>query len=267
MFDFFQVCDDQVQFSYIYGTGTWRINSLRPRQNGCHFPDDIFKWIFLNENVWISITISLKFVPNVPINNIPALVQKIMAWRRPGDKPLSEPMMVSLPTHKCVTRPQWANTMVCQIHGDVIKWKHVPRHWPFVRGIRRWPVDSPYKGQWRGALAFSLICTWTNDWANNRVIWDSAALIITSLYCISLVCVDPIMSSYLQMSRRYYGATSSHDDSPHCDCCFMWTISHKTQTAKRQTMVEEDRGFGNPFVSLLWEGSHTKKVMRRIKPV
>ena len=85
-------------------------NSLRPRQNGRHFPDDIFIFIFLNENVWISIKISLKFVPKGPINNIPALVQ-IRAWRRPGDKPLSEPMMVSLPTHICVTRPQWVKTM------------------------------------------------------------------------------------------------------------------------------------------------------------
>ena len=81
------------------------LNTLRPRQNGRHFPDDIFKWIFLNENVWISINISLKFVPGGPINNIPTLVQ-IMAWRRSGDKPLSEPMMVSLPTHICATRPQ-----------------------------------------------------------------------------------------------------------------------------------------------------------------
>ena len=68
------------------------INTLRPRQNGRSFPDDIFKCIFLNENVWNSIKISLKFVPRDPINNIPALVQ-IMAWRRPGDKPISEPMM------------------------------------------------------------------------------------------------------------------------------------------------------------------------------
>ena len=65
----------------------------------------IFKCIFLNENAWISIKVSLTFVPKGPINNIPALVQ-IMAWRRSGDKPLSEPVMVSLPTHKCVTRPQ-----------------------------------------------------------------------------------------------------------------------------------------------------------------
>ena len=89
--------------------GSLCINSLRPRQNGRHFADDIFKCIFLNENVWILIKISLKFVPYGPINNIPSLVQ-IMAWRRQGDKPLSEAMMVNLPTHICVTRPQWVKT-------------------------------------------------------------------------------------------------------------------------------------------------------------
>ena len=85
-----------------------QINTLRPRQNRRLFADDIFKCIFLNEHVWILIEISLKFVPKGPINNIPASVQ-IMAWRRPGDKPLSEPMMFSLLTHICVTRPQWVN--------------------------------------------------------------------------------------------------------------------------------------------------------------
>ena len=84
------------------------VNSLRPRQNGRHFADDVFKCNFLNENFWIPIKISLKFVPKGPINNILALFQE-MAWRRSGDKPLSEPMMVSLPTHICVTRPQWVN--------------------------------------------------------------------------------------------------------------------------------------------------------------
>ena len=73
----------------------WLIYTLRPRRNEQHFADDIFKRIFFKENVWISIKISLKFVPKGPINNIPALVQ-IMAWRRSGDKSLSEPMMVSL---------------------------------------------------------------------------------------------------------------------------------------------------------------------------
>ena len=75
------------------------------------FPDDIFKSIFFNENVQIFIKMSLNSVPKAPINNIPALVQ-IMAWRRPGDKPLSEPMVVSLLTHICVTRPQWVNDII-----------------------------------------------------------------------------------------------------------------------------------------------------------
>ena len=70
------------------------LNTLRPRQNGRHFADDTFKRIFLNDNVRISIKISLKFVPKGPIINIPALVQ-IMTWRRLGDMPLSEPMLVS----------------------------------------------------------------------------------------------------------------------------------------------------------------------------
>ena len=95
---------------------TW-VNSLRPRQNRRHFPDDIFKWIFVNENVWILIKISLKFVSKGLINHIPALVQ-LMAWRQPGDKPLSEPMMVSLLTHICVTQPRWVKliSMMVQVH-------------------------------------------------------------------------------------------------------------------------------------------------------
>ena len=87
------------------------LNTLRPRQNGRHFADDIFNCIFSNENAWIPIKISLKFVPQGPNNNIPALVQ-IMACHRPGNKPLSGPMMVRLPMHICVTRPQWVNNGV-----------------------------------------------------------------------------------------------------------------------------------------------------------
>ena len=81
-------------------------NTLRPRQNGYHFAYDILKCIFLNENVWFLIKISPKFVPKGLINNDPALVE-IVAWRCPGNKPLSKPMMVSLPTHICVFRHQW----------------------------------------------------------------------------------------------------------------------------------------------------------------
>ena len=57
-------------------------------------------------------------------------------------------------------------------HDDVMKWKQFSRYWPFVRGIHWSPLNSPYKGKWRGALMFSLICGWINDWANNREAGD-----------------------------------------------------------------------------------------------
>ena len=94
---------DALQHHYSF---TLSINTLRPRQKSRHFTDDISKHIFFNENVWISLTITLNFFLKRPINNIPAFVQ-IMAWRRPGDKPLFEPMLLRLSTYMCVTRSQW----------------------------------------------------------------------------------------------------------------------------------------------------------------
>ena len=57
-------------------------------------------------------------------------------------------------------------------HDDVIKWKHFPCYWTFVRGIHRSRVNSPHKGQWRKALIFSLMCAWINGWVNNREAGD-----------------------------------------------------------------------------------------------
>ena len=71
------------------------VNTLRPRQDSRHFPDDVFKWIFLNANVWIFINISPEFLPKGQIINIPALVQ-MMAWRRSGDKPSSGSMIIRI---------------------------------------------------------------------------------------------------------------------------------------------------------------------------
>ena len=109
----FPVCSiwfqDPILDMFSSNPGSLSHNMLTHWKNACHFTDAIFKCIFLNENIWISVNISLKFVPGCQINNIPALVQ-IMAWRRPGDKPLSEPMIFSLLTHICVTRPEWVNT-------------------------------------------------------------------------------------------------------------------------------------------------------------
>ena len=102
-----------------------KFNTLRLIQNGRHFTDNLFKRIFLNGTVRISIKISLKFVPKGPISNIPALVQ-IMAWRWPGNKPLSEPMIVTLPTYICVTvkaETKW--TTFCRWHFQMyfLQWK------------------------------------------------------------------------------------------------------------------------------------------------
>ena len=77
------------------GNYHWRFNSSPPGQNGRHLADDIFRCIFVNEKFCLLITISLKFVPKGPIDNNPALVE-IMVWRRIGDKPLSEPMLIPI---------------------------------------------------------------------------------------------------------------------------------------------------------------------------
>ena len=98
------------------------LNTLMPRQNGRNFADDTSKPIFLIENIRISIMITLKFDPKIPINDIPALLQ-IMTWRRPGDKPLSGPMMVCLLTHICVTRPHWVNDGNCLLIMPMISIK------------------------------------------------------------------------------------------------------------------------------------------------
>ena len=76
-------------------------------------------------------------------------------------------------------------------HDDVIKWKHFPRYWPFVRGIHRSPVNSPHKGQWRRALMFTLICVWINGCVNNREAGDLRR------YC------------------AHYGVTVMYDPCPH----------------------------------------------------
>ena len=130
--------------------GHWKLltmtpfNTLRPRQDGRHFPDDIFRCIFLNENTWIAINISLSFVPKGPIDNIPALVQ-IMAWHRSGDKPLSEPMMVSLPTHICITRPQWVNAQnPWGGHHDHVK----DSHWLDYKVFNMNTFLSRWRYQW-----------------------------------------------------------------------------------------------------------------------
>ena len=87
---------------------TWIFSSKHSeaKTKWLNFSNAILKCMFLNENSWISLKISLKIVPKVRINNIPTLFQ-IMAWRRPGDKPLFEPVVVNLLRLICVSGPEW----------------------------------------------------------------------------------------------------------------------------------------------------------------
>ena len=85
-------------------------------------------------------------------------------------------------------------------HDDIFKWKHFPCHWPFVRGIHLSPVDSPHKGQGRGALMFSLICAWTNSWANR----DACDLRCHhAYYDISVIILLLLMSIPLSQPKNY----------------------------------------------------------------
>ena len=92
---------------------------------------------------------------------------------------------------------EWMNIKL--IHDDVSKWKHFPRYWPFVRGIHRSLVNSPHKGQWRGALMFSLICAWPNGWSNHR---DAGDLRRHPAHCaVTVMCLQHwsrIFCSYVQ---------------------------------------------------------------------
>ena len=95
------------------------------------------------------------------------------------------------------TKPQ-QNTTKCDHvlnHDDVIKWKHFPCYWTFVRGIHWSPVNSPHKGQWRGALMFSLICTWINGWVNNG---EAGDLRCHQAHYYAIVMIFGIWKHYLE---------------------------------------------------------------------
>ena len=97
------------------------------------------------------------------------------------------------------------------LHDVVIKWKHFPRYWPFVRGIQRSPMNSPHKGQWRGALMFSLICVWINDLVNSRESGDLRRYsglikpLLTELMsnCIPEICVDVITKPWPHINADF----------------------------------------------------------------
>ena len=90
-----------------------KINTLRPRQNDQHLPDAVLKCIFLMKLFEFPFKFLWNVFPRVKLAIFKHCMVQMMAWHRPGDKALSEPMTVSLQTHICVTRPQWVKKIWC----------------------------------------------------------------------------------------------------------------------------------------------------------
>ena len=181
-----------------------------------------FQMHFLERKCMNFAKISLKFVPGVPINNIPALV-RIMARRRPGDKSLSEPMMVSSPTHICVTRPQWVNTFrreendwhlqaifsiaysskkifryfLMKISMKFVSWVRLDRHWFRSIGIGSgWTlsaVDEWVMVEWPAPVMETAPCdecVWDYGVPGSKMVSNTwRASVIIGIYPVSSVCL------------------------------------------------------------------------------
>ena len=115
---------------------------------------------------------------------------------RQQERTLGSRVLEGIGASRLVSLPlRYNSEQILGRHDDVIKWKHFPRNWPFVRGIHRSSVNSLHKGQWRGALMFSLICVWINDWVNNREAGDLRRylahydVIVMEEYWLRAICV------------------------------------------------------------------------------
>ena len=111
----------------------------------------------------------------------------------------------TLPKWSCFTIWAVVHAMV-NLHDDVIKWKYFPRYWPFVREIHRSPVNFPHKGQWRGALMFTLICDRMNGWVNNHEASDSRRYLA---HCDVIVMLSNIGWSYTGISMSQSSLTTT----------------------------------------------------------
>ena len=130
--------------------------------------------------------------------------------------------------------PLWF-VLLSLYHDDVIKWKHFPRYWPFVRVIHRSPVNIPHKGQWRGALVFSLVCAWINGWAINGEAGDLRRHVAHyDVTVMSLVTVDshicpfssrllPALGTTGNRIREHSGyGFSQWETTLHCNVVYHW---------------------------------------------
>ena len=100
---------------------------------------------------------------------------------------------------------------MCNTHDNVIRWKHFPRCWPFVRANHRSPVNSPHKGKWRGALMFSLICSWIKGWVNigeagdlrrNRAHYDVTVMSILDVCTMTNLIAFVVLPFVLSFSSK-----------------------------------------------------------------
>ena len=107
------------------------------------------------------------------------------------------------------TKGEWGRAL----HDDVIKWKHFPRYWPFVRGIHGSPVNSPppHKGQWRGALMFSLIYAWVSGWVNNVEAGDLRRH--RAYYDVIVMNITRIVGPNKQLNKQRVAGDLSHHDT------------------------------------------------------
>ena len=146
------------------------------------------------------------WLPNLPVwhNN-----STLMSYGRLCNPPVWHRHTVAFPCWWLV----WYKHR-CYPHDDVIKWKHFSRNWPFVREIHRSPVNFPHKGQWRGALMFSLIYAWIKDWVNNREAGDlrrqhghyDVIVMPYGWYCLMLMTCN----SNIQTSRHSFAGGKLH---------------------------------------------------------
>ena len=147
-----------------------------------------------------------------------------MVWRRQAPNDYQSQCRFRSMSPYGVTRPQWVTLFGCtsfKVHDDVIKWKHFPLYWLFVRGIHRSPVNSPHQGQWRGALMLSLICA-CHGCLNSREAGDlrcHRAHYDVTVMDRRRIAITPYLCLYCRQMHYF------KDNKPHCQLCNWHIIS------------------------------------------
>ena len=142
----------------------WFLQTERRKQYGRHFPADIFKYIFLNENVYILVQMSLRLGPDKgPVPNTPVLVQT-MAWYRIGDKPLFEPMTTKFSD---VTSSQWVNN----IHRYSWNFTFLTLFWNSLVKSLFLTTSIISLAEWCGETSSSLVMIRYRRW-KDKIRWD-----------------------------------------------------------------------------------------------